>query len=407
MFDDSFLASFPITKNTLVITTALTDDPNKIAVFKGQIHDFFLSYYDANAIEHIVIGLTLFDTYVNGDYTEWVQNTISYCESIYPNAKTVSVLYDYVYFNSQDIVSKLNYKSIKVPFFLLKSLQTNLKQFKKWTPNYKKALFLVGDIRSRPHRLPLLLEFSLHNDLHLLEYSLNNCRYNSDYFTENAFRELTMWIENSYGIKMTLADYENLYNKYKRDFADDKIHASKFKGSDMLFYEFPSVWNETSLHLANETHFKPAKITYYQKNPNVFPLSEKIWKPILAGKPFLTCSYNDSLDTQLEELGFRTFSKYTDIKEKIYCDIKFDGWLQVYNHLYRIRIKSFLRDMDIHKKSIEQDLAHNYRQWKFLGNQAYNTIITDCPALQTITRTEFCTLFSGYPNFDQLKKYLT
>lgn len=72
-----------------------------------------------------------------------------------------------------------------------------------------------------------------------------------------------------------------------------------------------AAYDDTTEYLYRDSYFSVVSETnYYNDKPGRF-LSEKVFKPIIMGHPFIIVSRPNSLDS-LRELGYKTFSPYID-----------------------------------------------------------------------------------------------
>jgi hypothetical protein len=140
--------------------------------------------------------------------------------------------------------------------------------------------FLFTNRKIRPHRRYLILELQKRS---LLDHALWSCL--SDYNTYSHPDHNRVYADGvSMPIKLLDAGYDP-------DVAPDWI--------DGVIY--PEQYQDTWFTLVSETVFE-------------YPYSfrtEKIWKPILAGHPFLVCA-NAGFYRDLRNLGFRTFDRLID-----------------------------------------------------------------------------------------------
>ena len=204
-----------------------------------------------------------------------------------------------------------------------------------------------------------------------------------------------------------------LFEKLCRDLPDDEdfIYRTKFHGLTIYTQLFPKQWNDSSCNLVLETVFYDLTtylshtiLNHTDNGETRFFLSEKMWKPIISGKPFITFSANDAIYDELEKMGFRTFLKYTSQPEKIplSCNLTLEhniDFPENYKKHCKIcydRTSSFLDNIDLHKDSIIEDINFNFAKWKELSQQAWDDVYKKCPPAMDMTKEEFCELFN-YP----------
>lgn len=377
---------FPIGKNARIVS-CLSLTTTNIIPFNGELcKDYAELNLKDDQVTDIIFSICLFEPQLFDDYTEWLQISIANCERIFKNLKNIYILYDTAKYQ-KNITSKLNIRHIFVPFFLLRSSVTKNTNVRPWSPHHKKALYLIGDVRNRRHKFPLLYDFYKNNQLHLLEYSLDEKMYNKDknYFSEDDFRSLIYTLNKDYDAKLDINKLKGLYYSLKRIFPRDKYNLADSVDMRMnsCAYIFPDEYNLTSLEIVAETHFH--NIVEDREYPYHFPFTEKIWKPILLERPFLTISYNDVAYKSLELLGFKTFIEYTGVR----LINNHDNNIQKYTYVTMRRTTNFLNNMVKYQNQIADDIAHNKKRWNILCNNEWDNLYRSCPILTNITKQEF------------------
>lgn len=418
---------FPYTKSTFVITIEQLD-PNTSPVFSGEVETNHIEQINYKGVKNVLIGSGITELHATGDHTAYLQQTIINCHKIFPRLQNIFIFYTNIYFNSDALVSKCPIKTIHLPYFLLRSTLTDLSQFTDWQIGDKKAIFLTGDIRRRIHKFPLLYYFYSKNNLNVLNYSLSSAedlseRWNTDYLSEAHGLEDDIKLFNFvFNTTLDKEGFKNLYRSLVKNFSDDDYWRGKYNGSiNFGTHIFPPAWNYSSCNLVVESTFfelseesDKQKDYYIQKyQPDKFFFSEKIWKPILSGKPFVTISYNDSIYTQLEKLGFKTFLNYTKKPNKI--RLNFSSWwstdfseeLKIYLDVCYSRITSFIENIEANFNSIKNDVDHNKNMWKELSKNAWKEIRTACPPVRNASNLEFCEFFNANPDISFFSNWHT
>lgn len=407
--------SFPITKETWAITTDCTLFPEQLELFTGQS----MSDIDVRStVENLVIGISLYEPRTSGDYSFWLQNVLDFCKNSrhFPKLKNVYILYDTAYIGTDSFATSYNVYKIKVPFLFLRSelskKRSPMLKSKPWDKSNGKILYLIGDIRNRPHKFPVLYEFYINNSLDILEYTLNTdfgfWEQNIHPMDVRHWGSTTFMLNIAYDLKLSHNDFVNLYKKLERRFSQDSYRsANKMEnGINVLTYHFPNEWNDASLIIANESSFSiPVDPEF--RNSEDFPFTEKIWKPILTKKPFMSNSEFDGVETTLEKMGFRTFSKYTDYSKKISLPMDMrHATVRYYASTTYKRSKNFIQNMDKYRNEINDDIEHNYQHWNTLLQISWDSLYSACPPLSKISKEDFCDSFMTTPISDVFTKYL-
>jgi hypothetical protein len=226
---------------------------------------------------------------------------------------------------------------------------------------------------------------------------------------------VVFWINQMFDADLDLQSFEKLYNNLKYSFEDDsefidrfgKVH--NFTGLSIFTHYYPkNVWNDSTCNVVTETAFSETRHyigVMYDNGKDPFFFSEKIWKPILAGKPFVIISENDSAYKELEKMGFRTFLKYTDhpnitisenpkyselTKKQIHSD-----FLKKHIQICYDRTLSFLYNAERYKDEILNDIEFNITKWKEVSNNAWEEVYSKCPPCRTMTQDTFCEMFNN------------
>jgi hypothetical protein len=353
-------------------------------------------------VTNIIFSLCLFEPQLKDDFTIWLEQSILNCEQIYPNLKDVYILFDTAKYNKK-INSNIKLHHVFVPFFLLRSTVSENINIKKWSPRYQKALYMIGDIRNRQHKFPLLYDFYKHNKLSLLEYSLNEKPYDNhkDYFTHDNLIALINILNSNYNTDFDLNKLKGLYLRLKRVFPRDKYNLSDHSHMRMnhCAYMFPDEYNTTSLEIVAETHF--FNLLEDSRHPYHFPFTEKIWKPILLGRPFVTISHNDMAYKSLELLGFKTFIEYTEIP---YINNN-ESNIQKYTLTTIRRTNNFIKNMGKFENQIQEDIEYNKKRWSELCDVEWENLYANCPPLKNITKQEFGNSLIATGNIGCFHKY--
>lgn len=176
------------------------------------------------------------------------------------------------------------------------SFSRRLEQYCTYPKAYK---FLSFNRRPRPHRIALFTEIKKNKELSKNTLiSLGNRDMDSNYVkTKMSFIDVyNNLIDPAFKYnKETGIEFLNDYNEDKEAVIDTGLQ-----------YNHALTINET---LHTSTFVNLLTETLYDNNTIFF--SEKIWKPIYAGQPFIVLG-NPGLLKELRRLGFKTFSEFWD-----------------------------------------------------------------------------------------------
>jgi hypothetical protein len=176
------------------------------------------------------------------------------------------------------------------------SFSRRLNQYCSYEKPYR---FLSFNRRPRPHRIALFTEIKKSKALSKNTLiSLGNKQMDDNYKERNtSYRGIyDMLVEDTFRYdKQAGLDYLSSYNENKETVIDTGLE-----------YNHALTINET---LHTSTFVNILTETLYD-NKTIF-FSEKIWKPIYAGQPFIVLG-NPGILKELKKLGFMTFDKFWD-----------------------------------------------------------------------------------------------
>ena len=132
--------------------------------------------YNTQNIEYLIIGFMLYEPQVGWDYTTFTKQTLEYLHTsqMFPNLKHVYLLHEGTRVNINELPDYYMVFGHNPRYFLLRSEGTEERSYgldktKDWIKSLqkkdRKALWLIGDISGRPHKLPLLYKFLKENTL--------------------------------------------------------------------------------------------------------------------------------------------------------------------------------------------------------------------------------------------------
>lgn len=380
-----------------------------------------------NQIEDVIISLRPIEVACNDeDTTLFLQNLINFLSRKFSRLKNVYLLYQGAFFNKKELV----YHNVKVipiffPYYLflscnvIKYPETNSTlKIKEWTTGNKKALYTVGSVMpSYRHKLELIYEF-LHNKFDRLDYTLKpnywwgipDCDqikpwYNMDYFIR--------YFKKYFDIEIKEETFLDFINSISNLFDSDPLFNKKGDPCKCKYlpfvYSYPIEWNDAALVIQMESSiYRPVdKQFWHEDDKNVYEFSEKIWKPLLSKKPFITYSEKDLIYKNLQDMGFKTFLEYTSEPEFItdtIPDIRGDEYtfdstsaiIKKHCEVTFNRTKSFLDNMEKYEENIRADVEHNYLNYQNLVKKEWKRVCTECPLMIEYDMDDFCHLLSGH-----------
>ena len=411
-------------------------DPSNIPAYRVESHYNGyeeLTSEDLQEIKHVTISFALYETSFYWDFTKWVTETLEYFQNsnIFPNLKTFYILYDQAYVNFSVLPDHYDVYGHQIKWLLLRTDEyerktINVDYDRQWLnqvtqrtkDNYSKAFWLVGDIKNRVHKFPLLYKFYINNQLHLLDYSLTTALFEPktgepcpDRYKVDPLLLLIM--QHMYDQNLNEEKLLEIYHSLERELpGDDGLQLAR-EGTcdiDVATYYFPPQWNDADLIIMPDTFYStptPGSVMYtehgqtgkhYWEHNDYHPMTEKPWKPIATKKPFINISYRDSVAKTLENFGYRTFLKYTDYPEFITGpeNLYLSDVMGIAKHHVDIthkRICSFLKNINDNRDKIQEDIEFNYEHHKNVINQEWNLLYQHCPPLKKIHKAKLLSSF--------------
>jgi hypothetical protein len=395
--------------------------PANIAPFDGHVDS--VAPYSTENIEHLIISFMLYEPQGADNYTCWTRDTLDYLHEfqMLPKLKYVYLLHESTRVNIQDLPDYYMNFSHNPRYFLLRSEGTEEKSVgvdysKKWIDTGwhdhfedSHAVWLVGDITNRVHKLPLLYKFLQSDTIDQLNYSLsNNLNYDQPFRKEDTQEYLGL-IQTMNDVFDLDLDYDSLCELYKRlentlpgdrfsEMIDAEVHSF-----DIANYVFPTEWNDACLIIMPETWYEhPGKshqdivgqdinlssVRNFWEH-NIYPTTEKTWKAIATKKPFMGISKHDLQEKTLESLGFKTFRYYTSHADLI-DDLDLKDTIDVAHE----RIISFIHNSKSYREGIEEDIEYNYNHWKNILRHEWDLLYGSCPPLKHVNKNKLLRLFT-------------
>ena len=404
--------SIQFTDNIWYIGVECGEIPSKRPPFRGHINTANITTTDLENVDHLIIGFMLYEPQICDDFTDWVKDTVNYLHqsNMFPNLKNIYILYSSVTVNVAKLPDHYMIYGHQPRYYILRSDGTEEKSIgldpsSNWidTLANPKAIWLIGDVTNRPHKLPLLYKFVTTNSLDSLDYSLTSVLNESDMgfiFDKNypqRYEGLIRTFKQAHDMDIDYDQLIEIYNSLVKTLPGDEwsnlIQAGKHS-FDLANYAFPKEWNDACLVVMPETWFDhPHPSSRHNRHfweSNTYPTTEKTWKPIATKKPLLGISKFDQQEKTLESLGYRTFRKYTTRPELL--DNEHD--IKVYIDVAHERIMSFLSQCKNYRQDIQEDIEYNYEHHQRVLKDEWELLYKSCPPLKHVDKTKFLRLFT-------------
>lgn len=173
-----------------------------------------------------------------------------------------------------------------------------------WNSSADKFLYLPGNPQRR-HRIYSMYKLHREGLLHdKVSYSWSGdlCnRKDPDPNWYAGIRELLLEIEPE--LTIDLKQFIKLIHSWDQD-RDDATIVGKQLGHYMMHPVSEELYNTGCIELIAETWM-----------PNTYHLTEKTWRAIFAGQPFVPVE-TDFINAQLESMGFKTFAHYSQTDQQ-------------------------------------------------------------------------------------------
>jgi hypothetical protein len=384
--------------------------------FNGNVNS--IGRYKTQNIEHLIISFMLYEPQVGWDYTTFTKQTLEYLHTsqMFPNLKHVYLLHEGTRVNINELPDHYMVFGHNPRYFLLRSEGTEershgLDTTRDWSKSLdkedQKALWLIGDITGRVHKLPLLYQFFKENTLDRLDYSLTNSLNPYGAFKDSISQDYQP-ILNGIDEDLNLEDLKKIYSQLERTLPGDSfsevIKSGKVNSFDVANYLFPDEWNNASLIVMPETWFDNPNPAHWSDDfkgitedmevrpfweHDIYSTTEKTWKPIATKKPFMGISKFDLQEKTLEGLGFKKFRKYTSEPDLINKDISISEYISIAHK----RITSFLDHAKSYRQGIIEDIEFNYRHWQYVLDQEWQLLYRSCPPLKHVPKHKILRLW--------------
>jgi hypothetical protein len=219
-------------------------------------------------------------------------------------------------------------------------------EFKRSTIQYNIHGVTVFEAWNKPFDIKNVLEFKPKDDRYLyLNYNRTTRPHRIYFLAELLQAGLYEKGLNSFN----LLNNSNLLHNEVFNYGINRYDANLVTAAQYIFNKKQEIIDvETTFNLASSINLNDHERTFVDVvtetivDPNSLFISEKLWKPIIVGKPFMVLGSNNML-TELKRLGFKTFGRwfdetydYTDTLEK--------------------KIKIIIKNLDAYKNKSVEDL---------------------------------------------------
>jgi len=254
--------------------------------------------------------------------------------------------------NLMDVIGEYDFTYIPISYFLCNiKIKENILNF---NPCNDKNLFLCYNRNARLHRSLLVCELIKHNlfDRGIISFKGNTQENIIDVMKNNNRFDL---VEQAL-ILQSVIPLELEYDLAKEN----------------PIFELTDIHHEsTFLSLVTETLVEgEVKYRFLPDISNYSPIffSEKTWKPIVAGQPFIILGTKGMLRA-LKEIGYKTFDRWwnEDYDDETDTDVKIKKIISILNQLSRLSIEELINL----RKEMIPILEHNQKLHNQIRNDLY------------------------------------
>lgn len=220
-------------------------------------------------------------------------------------------------------------------------------------PTDGRGLFLCGK-GDKEHRVGLLKKFYETGNLHNLSWSFNNSKQILQTIRERFFQDYSDAQFDTFVKECTRTlDYDPNYN------SDDQIFSH-------FGFPFPaSIYKETGFSIITETQA--------QQDTHLF--TEKTWRAIVNKHPFIMMGPVKNIE-RLEELGFKTFTKYLKIPDYHTIHNLSDRMDAIVTNAVHLRTELEKKDVDFYRQ-LRYDTECNYSLFMELAQKDIEKFLSD------------------------------
>ena len=286
--------------------------------------------------------------------------TLRAADSVLSSLKQSNLISEYTVFandnNGMEIKSQMaDYDNvIFFPWFMLKYYYFYMERQFSWNHASDKFLYLPGKI-NKAHRIYPMYKLWKDQMLDSVSYTFLSCPMwdipEKEWYNQLAslLYLTTNEVIDSDKLKQTLQDLEQDQ--------DGLVNLSRTEANFLMQAVSEPLYNTACVELVSETW------------ADVHHLTEKTWRPIMAGQPFI--NLNPDQTRRLREMGFRTFDKYTDIPDAPPANPNSMKWVQLNCDVGIARAINFVQVCKSNITAIQQDVDYNRKHMMRIINRLH------------------------------------
>ena len=343
------------------------EEATNVVVIVHRLHRYSVPYHMWNTVYQEGINFVIDNAFEAESYS--LHRLFYWLHTLFGKADFVKYLYaahDIPFMEAGKLSRKNLIKQefgidmISIEFFMLHELQGNKSSadnserdkliYKNYQPELiqkdnKPLKYICLNNYMKDHRL-YIVNYLVQNDL--LDHGIVSARFSLDPskpfynhgVTDFGSAETVNKTIEVFGESLSRQEYEKLKHTLpivvENDLIDNKhaVNSDMFNSEGHENYEFRDRWvnwewyAKTDFTIVNESSFTPSLVsqegifrqylvdfteqTYYNNTPtDIGFLTEKTFKPIMYGHPFILATHPGALD-RLRQLGFETFSDWFD-----------------------------------------------------------------------------------------------
>lgn len=360
-----------------------------------DMRDLFCNLIKSSTIRSVILAFSLHEWSINRqakNFQLFVNQFIEYVDTIYPNLTNIAALYPVQTTILPLKDSKYNIYQTTFDWWMARCCDdsefgSGIDKNIVWSGGNNKAVAMFGDSANRIQKIGFVHYAAKKEKLELFDYSVNH-RINYPWlssleYASSSYENVTTDHYYAFTDKLTKEESIRLYLQYEREFAQDTIFNSEqetplFNKTSVMY---PKEFQQASLNFVVETSLR---MRYGE-------FTEKTWKPLHVGIPFVHMHPGDAVYKFLHANAFKTFLNYTD-----YPDIMPDYFISAPSaeksvpyiedmmETALVRVESFLSNIPKYKEQIAKDCIHNQKRLHDLQDIQYNKLLNHVPQLASI-----------------------
>ena len=350
----SFVAYEPLTPDILFIRTDISyKQYADYAAYYDHVTDVIVSHID-HLPKHIIMGVGYEET----NNTESLEMALKSADNVLSSLKQSNIIADYTVFandnNGMKIKSLMSdYPNvIFFPWFMLKYYYLYLERQFTWNHAADKFLFLPGKI-NKAHRIYPMYKLWKDQMLDSVSYTFLSCPM-WGISEHDWFSGLRDQLNDTTNQDFNVTDLKQLLRGLEKD-QDGLVNLSRTEEDFKMQAVSEQLYNTACIELVSETWMD----TYH--------LTEKTWRPIMAGQPFI--HINPDQSRRIREMGFKTFENYTEIADAPPANPSSIKWIPLNCDVAIGRASQFVHSCKNNVSAIQQDLDYNRKHMMRIINK--------------------------------------